>query len=159
MGSEAVIVPTADERVWLQNGIATRLRNRANFWRTAHLTTGLLFTLWLVAMALTGVLINHQADWNLDEVAVSNSYLPGQYTTEFSPKSTRLHVIVADLHSGNFFWGLGTYLTDLAALLVLLSVASGAYAHYLRRKVIKLCLETCDLACKEIERPTVPNEG
>ncbi len=152
MASKTVIEPGANGRALLQNGKAARLRQRANFWRSVHLGAGLIFAVWLLMMAGTGVLINHQADWGLDEMEVSNSYLPGQYATEYSPEATRAHIIVADLHSGNFFWGLGSYITDLVALMVLISVLSGIYAQYLRRKVVRLCLETCDLACQEVEQ-------
>ena len=157
MASKASIQPVLDSKVKLQNGKAAHLRKRADFWRFVHLTTGFVFAAWLVLMALTGVLINHQADWNLDESEVSNAYLPGQYTTEYSPDATRVNVIVADLHSGNFFWGLGKVITDLVALLVLLSVSSGAYAFHLRKKVVRLCMVTCDLACAEIDSAEISN--
>ena len=155
MASKAITPPVANGKPELQNGKAARLRKQANFWRLVHLTTGLFFAGWLVMMAATGVLINHQADWNLDEAEISNAYLPGHYTTEYTPDATRVNVIVADLHSGNFYWGQGKFMTDLVALLVLLSVSSGAYAFHLRKKVVRLCMGTCDLACAEIERARI----
>ena len=134
------------------NGKAGRLRKAALRWRTSHLVTGMIVGVWLAAMAVTGVLVNHQTDWSLDEVEVSNSYLPGHYTTEFTPDSNRLNVVLTDLHSGRFFGAAGKYISDAVGLLVLISIFSGFQAYRLRKKSAALCLEACDLACAELER-------
>jgi hypothetical protein len=134
------------------NGKADRLRRAALRWRTSHLVTGFVVGLWLVFMAFSGVLVNHQTDWGLDEVEVSNRYLPAGYADEFHPESTRFNVILSDLHSGAFFGTAGRYISDLVALLVLISVFSGFQAYRLRKKSVALCLEACDIGCLEVER-------
>lgn len=134
------------------NGKADRLRKAALRWRTAHLVTGLAVGLWLVFMAMSGVLLNHQTDWGLDEIEISNNYLPAGYTDEFHPESTRMNVVFSDLHSGAFFGTAGRYISDLVALLVLISVFSGFQAYRLRKKAVALCLEACDIGCLEAER-------
>jgi len=109
-----------------------RLNARVRRWRTLHLVTGFVIGLWLLAMAATGVLINHQEEWGLLEIEVSNDRLPDHYTTEFRPEATPLNVVLADLHSGRFFGEQGRLIADLVGLLVLVSVASGTYAYWLR---------------------------
>lgn len=134
------------------NGKADRLRKAALRWRTSHLVTGFVVGLWLVFMAISGVLVNHQTDWGLDEIEISNNYLPAGYADEFHPVSTRMNIIITDLHSGAFFGTAGRYIGDLAALLVLISVFSGFQAYRLRKKAAALCLEACDIGCLEIDR-------
>ncbi|MFQ5776370.1 MAG: hypothetical protein ACE5IP_00010 [Terriglobia bacterium] len=117
------------------NGEATaRLAAAARRWRMVHIVSGFLVGVWLLMMAITGVLINHQTAWSLDEVEIHNRYLPAHYSDEFHGTTTRLHVIVADLHSGRFFAANGRLISDLAGLLLFISVCSGFYSYWLRRR-------------------------
>lgn len=103
-------------------------------WRTVHLVTGFTVALWLLVMTVTGVLINHQEGLGLTEIEVPNAYLPAHYTDEFHPDTTRLNVVLADLHSGRFFGSKGRLLSDVIGLLVLISITSGVYSFRLRRR-------------------------
>ena len=103
------------------------------WWRAVHLLTGFLVGLWLLAMAATGVLINHQESFGLTEIDVSNRRLPAHYTDEFHPETTRLNVVLADLHSGRFFGARGNLISDAIALMIFISLASGTYSFFLRR--------------------------
>lgn len=117
------------------NGEATaRLGVAARRWRMVHIVSGFLVGVWLLMMAITGVLINHQATLGLDEIEVSNGYLPAHYSDEFHPASTRLLVILADLHSGRFFGENGRLISDLVGLLLVVSICSGFYSYLLRRR-------------------------
>lgn len=116
------------------NGQATRLRESSRCWRNLHIWTGLIAGLWFIFMAITGVLVNHQVSLGLDEIQVSNRHLPAAYTDEFHPESTQLNVVLTDLHSGRFFGEHGRLIGDFVALLVIISVVSGFYAHRLRRR-------------------------
>lgn len=134
------------------NGKATRLCAAASRWRSIHMVSGLIVGLWFVMLAITGILVGHQTDLGLTEVEVSNRYLPSHYTTEFSPDTTRLNILLTDLHSGRILGERGgRALNDLAGLLVLISVASGFYAFRLRKKALRLCLEACDIDCLKAE--------
>lgn len=117
------------------NGIQGK-KTRAAFqrWQGVHLATGVVVALWLVMMSLTGVAVNHQEDWALTEVEISNRYLPSHYTDEFHPETNRLNVVLTDLHSGRFFGAHGKLVSDAIALLVLISVGSGLYSYLLRRR-------------------------
>ena len=110
-------------------------RRSANYrwWRAVHLLTGFLVGLWLLAMSATGVLINHQESFGLTEIDVSNRHLPAHYTDEFHIETTRLNVILADLHSGRFFGARGNLISDAVALMIFISLASGTYSFFLRR--------------------------
>ena len=103
------------------------------WWRAVHLITGFLVALWLLAMSATGVLINHQESLGLTEIDVSNRRLPTHYSDEFHPQTTRLNVILADLHSGRFFGARGNLISDAVALMVFLSIGTGVYSFFLRR--------------------------
>ncbi len=114
--------------------IPTKRRGRSYRWsRAVHLLTGFLVGLWLLAMAATGVLINHQESFGLTEIDVSHRRLPAHYTDEFHPETTRLNVVLADLHSGRFFGARGNLISDAIALMIFISLASGTYSFFLRR--------------------------
>ena len=125
---------TNNEEVNRKAADGQRLRTASRRWRNVHIWTGVAVGVWFLVMAVTGVLVNHQTEWGLDEIQVSNRYLPAHYTDEFHPESTSLNVVLTDLHSGRFFGERGRYLSDLIGLLVLISVASGYYSHRLRRR-------------------------
>ncbi len=110
-------------------------RRSANYrwWRAVHLITGFLVALWLLAMSATGVLINHQESLGLTEMDVGNRHLPAHYSDEFHPETTRLSVILADLHSGRFFGARGNLISDAVALMVFISIGTGVYSFFLRR--------------------------
>ena len=152
MATNAIKPAAPNGKALLQNGEANRLRKAAARWRNLHLVTAFVVAAWLLLLTATGVVVNHQTDWGLDEIEVRNAYLPGHYTTEFSPDSTRLNVVITDLHSGRLFWEQGKLITDAIGLLVFLSVFSGFYAFRLRKKVVRLCREICDLNCSESEK-------
>jgi len=99
-----------------------------------HLVTGLVAGLWLVLMAVTGVLLNHQEELGLVDTLVPNAYLPGHYADEFHPEGTALAVVLTDLHSGRIFGSWWRLLSDVAGLLLLVSVATGFYTYVLKRR-------------------------
>ncbi len=118
------------------NGIRAKKMNAAfRRWRAVHLVTGFVVALWLVLMAITGVLINHQEDFGLIDIEVANAYLPAHYTNEYHPESNGLHMVIGDLHSGAFFGPVGRYIGDLIALLILISVGSGIYSYWVKRRL------------------------
>ncbi|MCP5118936.1 MAG: PepSY domain-containing protein, partial [bacterium] len=100
-----------------------------------HYLTGLIAAAWLMLMAATGVLINHQEEWGLIDVEVSNVWLPGHYTDEYRPEASPLNVVLADLHSGRFFGAQGKWIGDLAGVMLAISILTGAYCYWLRRRL------------------------
>lgn len=104
-------------------------------WNRVHYLSGLIAALWFVLMAATGVLINHQEELGLVDMQVENGYLPAHYTDEFRPEFNAMNVVVADLHSGRFFGRFGRWLGDLVALALVVSVGSGGYCYWVRRRM------------------------
>ena len=134
--------------------IPTKRRGRSyRWWRAVHLLTGFLVGLWLLAMAATGVLINHQESFGLTEIDVSNRHLPAHYTDEFHPETTRLNVVLADLHSGRFFGARGNLISDAIALMIFISLASGTYSFFLRRSASSTQPAENGYAAEERKKP------
>ncbi len=130
-------------------------RRSANYrwWRAVHLITGFLVALWLLGMSATGVLINHQEGLGLTEMDVSNRHLPAHYTDDFHPETTRLSVVLADLHSGRFFGATGKLISDAVALMVFLSIGTGVYSFFLRRSASSVQQVENGYAAEERRKP------
>lgn len=100
-----------------------------------HIATGLVAALWLLLIAGTGVLINHQEELGLLDIEISDQYLPDSYRADARTGSTRLNVILTDLHSGRIFGVHGNLLGDLIALLLVLSIVSGSFCYRTKRRM------------------------
>ena len=100
-----------------------------------HIATGLVAALWLLLIAVTGVLINHQEEMGLWDIEISDQYLPNSYRADVRTGATRLNVIVTDLHSGRIFGVHGNLLGDLIALLLVLSIVSGSFCYGTKRRL------------------------
>lgn len=105
-----------------------------------HTLSALIAAAWLLLLAISGVLINHQETLGLTEWEISDSYLPGYYRPEYRTGATRANVILTDLHSGRIFGDYGALLGDGIALLIVFSVITGLLSHRLRKKLLKTSL-------------------
>jgi uncharacterized iron-regulated membrane protein len=103
--------------------------------RKLHLVLGLIAALWLIFMGITGVLINHQEQLGLGDKEISNRFLPDSYRADMRTGTTRLNVVITDLHSGRFFGKYGYLISDVIALLLIFSVVSGVYMHVFSKYV------------------------
>lgn len=110
-------------------------RDRYRIGRKLHLLVGLIGALWLVFMSVSGMLINHQESLGLGEKEIRNRYLPHDYRIDPQVASTRLNVIIADLHSGRFFGKHGYLISDVIGGVLILSVLSGLYIYWFGRRV------------------------
>lgn len=79
-----------------------------------HVTIGLVFALYFLMLAVTGILIHHASDWGLTEKYVSRRYLPSSYRS-LDGEETRLDIVITDLHSGHLFGIIGRWLPDVVA--------------------------------------------
>ena len=100
-----------------------------------HVVTGLVAALWLLLIAVTGVLINHQESLGLLDVEISDRYLPSYYRADVRTGTTRLNILVTDLHSGRIFGARGQWVGDLIALLLVASLTSGALSHRAKKRI------------------------
>lgn len=89
-----------------------------------HVAIGLVFALYFLMLAVTGVLIHHAGDWGLTEKHVSRRYLPSNYRP-LDGEETRLDIVITDLHSGRVFGIAGRWLPDLVAGFWTVSILTG----------------------------------
>ena len=100
-----------------------------------HMATGLVAALWVLLLAVTGVMINHQESLGLLDAEISDKYLPDSYRADVRTGTTRLNIIVTDLHSGRIFGAYGTWVSDLIALLLFVSLTSGVFSYWIKRRL------------------------
>ena len=92
--------------------------------RTLHISVGVVFALYFLMLAVTGVMINHSTDWGFGEKYVSRRYLPANYRP-LDGEETRLDIVITDLHSGRILGVTGRWLPDVAAAFWAVSILSG----------------------------------
>lgn len=100
-----------------------------------HVVTGLAAAIWFLLIALTGVLINHQESLGLLDAEISDRYLPGYYRADLRTGTTRLNILLADLHSGRIFGSQGHWVSDLVALFLIVSLLTGFASHRLKKRL------------------------
>ena len=84
------------------NNVAALCRWRDWLYRI-HVVTGLAAAVWFLLMALSGVLINHQESLGLLDIEISDRYLPDYYRADARTGTTRLNILITDLHSSRIF--------------------------------------------------------
>ena len=117
------------------NNVATLCRWRDWLYRI-HVVTGLAAAVWFLLMALSGVLINHQESLGLRDVEISDRYLPDYYRADARTGTTRLNILITDLHSGRIFGSQGAWVSDVIALFLVVSLTSGVASHRLKKRVL-----------------------
>ena len=117
------------------NNIATLCRWRDWLYRI-HVVTGLAAAVWFLLMALSGVLINHQESLGLLDVEISDRYLPDYYRADAGTGTTRLNILITDLHSGRIFGSRGAWVSDVIALFLVISLTSGVASHQLKKRLL-----------------------
>ena len=133
------------------SNMATLCRRRDWLYRV-HVVTGLAAAVWFLLMALSGVLMNHQESLGLLDAEISDRYLPDYYRADARTGATRLNILLTDLHSGRILGSRGNLVSDLIALLLVVSLASGVGSHRIKKRV-----QTANL--KEAVRAAAPPEG
>ena len=116
------------------NNVATLCRRRDWLYRV-HVVTGLAAAVWFLLMALSGVLMNHQESLGLLDAEISDRYLPDYYRADARTGATRLNILLTDLHSGRILGSRGNLVSDLIALLLVVSLASGVGSHRIKKRM------------------------
>ncbi len=101
-----------------------------------HRQIGLAASLLMVLLAVTGIILNHNADWGTTHAEVKSEWLmawydidPAQVEQGYAPPLS-LDRILLDLHTGRILGDWGIYLMDAAAIILLLLTFSGIYNWY-----------------------------
>ena len=100
-----------------------------------HLVTGLAAAIWFLLVAVTGVLINHQESLGLLDAEISDRYLPGYYRADARTGTTRLNIVITDLHSGRIFGSRGHWMSDIVAVFLIVSLLTGLASHQLKKRL------------------------
>lgn len=114
--------------------VVTLYRWRDRLYRV-HVVTGLVAAVWFLLMALTGILINHQEPLGLLDAEISDRYLPGYYRSDARTGTTRLNIIITDLHSGRILGSQGAWMSDLVAVLLIVSLLSGFVSNQTKKRL------------------------
>jgi hypothetical protein len=90
----------------------------------------------VVLLAITGILLNHNASLKLHKTSIDSAGLRQWYGMPSGDggmeEALTWDRVLLDLHTGRFFGGFGPYAMDAAAILLLLLVFSGVY-NWLKR--------------------------
>ena len=97
-----------------------------------HRGLGIAAVLFVVTLAVTGILLNHNATLGLHQHQITHPWLLEHYDINsvpedaFSyPETLTLDRVILDIHTGRFFGDVGRIAVDLAALALLLLSFTG----------------------------------
>lgn len=109
-------------------------RNRGKNWmRKAHALAGIILSLNLLLLLVTGMLIQHRDALRLEERSISRTFLPDDYRPQDGPQGVRADIVVTDLHSGRIFGPTGILVLDAITLGSFLLLSSGVVLFLLGR--------------------------
>jgi|SRR5437867_12406835 len=85
--------------------------------RRVHAILGIVSSLNLANLLITGLLIQHREVLGLEQHTVSRFLLPASYRPDDGADGVRADIVVVDLHSGRLFGRAGLLILDIATLL------------------------------------------
>ncbi len=97
---------------------------RRRWMRRLHAVAGLVLTLNLALLLVTGFLMQHQETFGLEGKMVSRTWLPADYRPQDGGE-VRADIVVADLHSGRLLGGPGRMVVDAVSAGWLIMLVSG----------------------------------
>ena len=106
-----------------------------------HRGLGIAAALFVAILAVTGILLNHNATLGLHQHQVTHPWLLEHYDInsvpedEFSyPETLTLDRVILDIHTGRFFGDVGRIVMDVVALTMLLFSFTGVCLWFGRSK-------------------------
>lgn len=99
--------------------------------RRLHAWVGILASLNLLLLIITGLLIQHRDLFRLENTYVSRRFLPSGYRSNDGPE-VRSDIVVTDLHSGRILGPSGTAILDVITVGWFVLLATGAVMFALR---------------------------
>ncbi|HXE90446.1 MAG TPA: PepSY domain-containing protein [Terriglobales bacterium] len=97
---------------------------RRRWVRRLHAVGGLVLTLNLTLLLVTGFLMQHTEGFGLDGKMVSRAWLPADYRPQ-DGSEVRADIVVTDLHSGRLLGGPGRMVVDAVSIGWLIMLVSG----------------------------------
>lgn len=95
--------------------------------RKLHTVVGLVASLNLLLILVTGFLVQHRDAFRLDEHVISRQFLPDNYRPQDGPDGVRADIVVTDLHSGRMFGSTGALILDAVTVGWFLLLLSGLF--------------------------------
>lgn len=100
-----------------------------------HRRLGIIAVLFIVVLSITGIMLNHNAQFGLNKNFINSAWLLKIYNiepepySEFNYPTDRLTVdqVVLDIHTARFFGKLGPFLMDVIAIILLILSGTGTY--------------------------------
>ena len=106
-----------------------------------HRSLGIAAAFFAAVLAVTGILLNHNAALGLQQKQITQAWLLDHYDInsvpedEFSyPETLTLDRVILDIHTGRFFGDAGRIVMDIVALAMLLLSLTGVCLWFGRRK-------------------------
>ena len=103
-----------------------------------HWRVGVVAALFLLCLAVTGILLNHSRTLGLHHVFLDNPIILSAYNMnvaeELRGRGISLEKFILDLHTGNLFGLSGKIISDIAALALIFLTLSGLYNLWMRKK-------------------------
>jgi len=107
-----------------------------------HYTIGLFASVFLLLLAITGILMNHSRSLGLEQVDMSFAWLLSWYGMAMSAEELAqidqpiitLERVIIDMHNGTIFGVGGVWVMDLAAISMIFLIATGIYNYLKIRK-------------------------
>lgn len=101
--------------------------------RRLHAFAGLVLSLNLVLLLVTGFLVQHRDTFQLEEKTVSRAWLPASYRP-MDGAEVRADIVVTDVHSGRILGPSGTLIVDAATLGWAVLLVSGLWIYVFGRR-------------------------
>jgi hypothetical protein len=105
-------------------------------WYRWHRRVGVTSAVFVIILAVTGLILNHNIMLDLHNVHITNPWLLEWYgydaDAEYAKEVLTLDKLILDIHTGRVLGGVGSFIMDIAAILFLVLALSGVYMWYLR---------------------------
>ena len=95
--------------------------------RRVHALLGIVSSLNLMILLITGLLIQHRDTFVLDEHTISRILLPASYRPDDGPDGVRADIVITDLHSGRLFGKKGLLILDVVTIAWAVLLLSGVF--------------------------------
>lgn len=109
-----------------RNGWSRRLRR-------LHAVAGLVLTLNLLLLLVTGFLVQHREDFRLEDQTISRTWLPASYRP-LDGAEVRADIVVTDVHSGRILGPSGALILDAATVGWAVLLVSGLWIYVFGRR-------------------------
>lgn len=94
--------------------------------RRVHAIVGIVSSLNLLVLLVSGLLIQHRDTFSLEDRMVSRSLLPGAYRPA-DAEGVRADIVATDLHSGRLFGRTGLLILDVVTVFWAMLLLSGVF--------------------------------